>query len=70
MQVCLLPKPTGTIELSATLQQTSFWAGVKENTGFGGYIYRRMGCRDYPLQQEEYEIFRSQEMNSTGYHVK
>lgn len=38
--------------------------------GFGGYIYRRMGCWDYPLLTEEYDLFRSMEMNSTGYHLK
>ncbi|MBI1343461.1 MAG: peptidoglycan bridge formation glycyltransferase FemA/FemB family protein [Terrimonas sp.] len=39
-------------------------------TGFGGNIFRRMGCWDYPLDPYQYEIFRSLEMNSTGYHLK
>ena len=32
--------------------------------GFGGRIYHRMGCWDYPFQMEEYSIFRAREMNN------
>jgi lipid II:glycine glycyltransferase (peptidoglycan interpeptide bridge formation enzyme) len=38
-------------------------------TGFGGYKYHRQGCWDYPFNAEQYEIYRSVEMNSTGYHL-
>ena len=38
-------------------------------TGFGGDIYSRMGCWDYPIQQEKYEQFSVREMNAIGFHV-
>ena len=38
-------------------------------TGFGGHLFHRMGCWDYPLNQEEYDLFRAQEVNSQSYHV-
>ncbi|ORC38374.1 peptidoglycan bridge formation protein FemAB [Marispirochaeta aestuarii] len=38
-------------------------------TGFGGYIFHRMGCWDYPLDPAVYDQLRTLEMNSTGYHV-
>ncbi len=38
-------------------------------TGFGGYIYHRMGCWDYPLNTEIYDQLRCLEMNSSGYHI-
>jgi lipid II:glycine glycyltransferase (peptidoglycan interpeptide bridge formation enzyme) len=31
--------------------------------GFGGDLYHRMGCWDYPYQQEEYNMFSLQEIN-------
>ena len=31
--------------------------------GFGGHLYHRMGCWDYPYKPEEYEFFRLQEIN-------
>jgi lipid II:glycine glycyltransferase (peptidoglycan interpeptide bridge formation enzyme) len=37
--------------------------------GFGGNIFHRMGCWDYPLNSELYENFRSAEMTSQGYHL-
>jgi lipid II:glycine glycyltransferase (peptidoglycan interpeptide bridge formation enzyme) len=30
--------------------------------GFGGHLFHRMGCWDYPYQQEKYECFRSREL--------
>ena len=39
-------------------------------SGFGGYLYHRMGCWDYPLLQNDYNEFRSHEMNSRGFHIK
>lgn len=39
-------------------------------SGFGGHLYHRMGCWDYPLQEEAYNNYRSLEMNSQGYHVR
>ena len=41
----------------------------KFKTGFGGDIFHRMGCWDYPILHEEYEIFRAQEICSKGFHV-
>lgn len=38
-------------------------------TGFGGYLFHRMGCWDYPMDQKRYEVFRSLEMKSQGYHL-
>jgi lipid II:glycine glycyltransferase (peptidoglycan interpeptide bridge formation enzyme) len=32
--------------------------------GFGGDLFHRMGCWDYPFQQEKYDQFRLQEINS------
>ena len=37
--------------------------------GFGGKIFHRMGCWDYPLNSELYESYRSAEMTSQGYHL-
>lgn len=36
--------------------------------GFGGQMYHRMGCWDYPLDLEQYQAFRAQEINFQGYH--
>lgn len=32
--------------------------------GFGGNLYHRMGCWDYPYLQEEYELIKMQEINN------
>jgi lipid II:glycine glycyltransferase (peptidoglycan interpeptide bridge formation enzyme) len=32
--------------------------------GFGGHLFHRMGCWDYPFDQKEYEMFRLREMNN------
>ncbi len=37
-------------------------------SGFGGYIYHRMGCWDYPLNHEKYMTFKAQEVNHQSYH--
>ncbi len=36
--------------------------------GFGGRMFHRMGCWDYPLDQEGYNTFRALEINSQKYH--
>jgi len=38
-------------------------------TGFGGNLFHRMGCWDYPFDNEKYELFRAREMNGPGYHI-
>lgn len=39
-------------------------------TGFGGDLYHRQGCWDYPLEEAQYEVFRTMEMNASGFHVR
>lgn len=39
-------------------------------TGFGGHELHRMGCWDYPFEQDEYQQFVSQEMIAQGYHIR
>ncbi|WP_316822335.1 lipid II:glycine glycyltransferase FemX [Pedobacter gandavensis] len=41
----------------------------KFKTGFGGELYHRMGCWDYPLDMEQYQRFIAAEMQSQGYHL-
>ena len=41
----------------------------KFKTGFGGHMFHRMGCWDYPLKQKEYGLYTSMEMNNPGYHL-
>lgn len=38
-------------------------------SGFGGKLYHRMGCWDYPLDHEKYNVFRAQEVNGQKYHT-
>lgn len=38
-------------------------------TGFGGEMFHRMGCWEYPLNDEKYVLFTAKEMNSQGYHL-
>jgi hypothetical protein len=38
-------------------------------TGFGGRQFHRMGCWDYPLNQEAYPLYLSAEMTGQGYHT-
>jgi lipid II:glycine glycyltransferase (peptidoglycan interpeptide bridge formation enzyme) len=35
--------------------------------GFGGKIYHRMGCWDYPLILDDYKLIKAQEVNNQGY---
>ena len=37
--------------------------------GFGGDLFHRMGCWDYPLNSTTYEMYLASEMNRTGYHL-
>ncbi|MDX9934933.1 MAG: peptidoglycan bridge formation glycyltransferase FemA/FemB family protein, partial [Sphaerochaetaceae bacterium] len=37
-------------------------------TGFGGRPFHRMGCWDYPLDREAYQLFSTSEMVAPGYH--
>ncbi|MCF7953426.1 MAG: peptidoglycan bridge formation glycyltransferase FemA/FemB family protein, partial [Spirochaetales bacterium] len=37
--------------------------------GFGGSIFHRMGCWDYPLDYKAYETYLASEMLSQGYHL-
>ncbi len=39
-------------------------------TGFGGNIFHRMGCWDYPLHNKKYECFKATEMTDAGYHKR
>lgn len=38
-------------------------------SGFGGHLYHRMGCWDYPLNENLYNNFRASEVNMQGYHI-
>ncbi|MEX0983072.1 MAG: hypothetical protein WD577_11640 [Bacteroidales bacterium] len=39
-------------------------------SGFGGNMFHRMGCGDYPLNKTEYDMFLAQEVNGQKYHVR
>lgn len=39
-------------------------------TGFGGRLFHRQGCWDYPFDAEVYDRFRAKEMVSQGYHIR
>ena len=39
-------------------------------SGFGGHLFHRMGCWDYPLNMEKYEQYVTAEMHSQGYHLR
>jgi len=38
--------------------------------GFGGRLFHRMGCWDYPLDSGNYELYRSAEMQGEGFHLR
>lgn len=38
-------------------------------TGFGGSLFHRQGCWDYPFDTERYEQYRAQEASALGFHV-
>lgn len=40
----------------------------KFKTGFGGALYHRLGCWDYPLDKEAYNHYTAQEMKNKGYY--
>ncbi|CAL1517945.1 peptidoglycan bridge formation glycyltransferase FemA/FemB family protein [Chitinophaga sp. MM2321] len=42
----------------------------KFKRGFGGEMYHRMGCWDYPLHEAQYIAFTAAELSSKGYHVR
>lgn len=37
--------------------------------GFGGHLFHRMGCWDYPLEPDSYHAFQAFEMAAPGYHL-
>ena len=39
-------------------------------TGFGGQLFHRMGCWDYPLDPEIYKAIQAAELGSPGYHLQ
>ena len=39
-------------------------------TGFGGDLFHRQGCWDYPYQEEQYELLRAAELQAEGYHTR
>ena len=41
----------------------------KFKTGFGGSIFRSLGCWDYPLRENDYFVFRSIESTTQGFHI-
>ena len=38
-------------------------------SGFGGQIYHRMGCWDYPLDRRKYEYYSAMEFQNQSYHI-
>ena len=41
----------------------------KFKLGFGGSIFRSLGCWDYPLKENDYFVFRSYELTTQGFHI-
>lgn len=41
----------------------------KFKKGFGGEVFHSLGCWDYPFDQEKYNVFKSLEITSQGYHI-
>jgi hypothetical protein len=39
-------------------------------TGFGGFLYHRQGCWDYPLEADLYRIYQAHALHEEGYHLK
>jgi lipid II:glycine glycyltransferase (peptidoglycan interpeptide bridge formation enzyme) len=39
-------------------------------TGFGGFLYHRQGCWDYPFREDLYRIYHAQALNEEGYHLR
>lgn len=40
----------------------------KFKSGFGGKVLHTLGCWDYPVDQEKYNVYRSIELTQKGYH--
>lgn len=38
-------------------------------SGFGGRMYHRMGCWDYPIKDQAYKFFQASEITAPGYHL-
>ncbi len=38
-------------------------------TGFGGELFHRQGCWDYPLLEDLYQVYHAQALNEEGYHL-
>ena len=38
-------------------------------SGFGGQVFRRMGCWDYPLDKRKYEYYSAMEFQNQSYHL-
>ncbi len=41
----------------------------KFKIGFGGQIYRSLGCWDYPFDHDKYKLFKGFELSSKGFHL-
>ncbi|HPF01237.1 MAG TPA: peptidoglycan bridge formation glycyltransferase FemA/FemB family protein [Bacteroidales bacterium] len=41
----------------------------KFKSGFGGELFHRLGCWDYPLCNDQYQILKSIELNQMGFHL-
>ncbi len=39
-------------------------------TGFGGSLFHRQGCWDYPFREDLYQIYHAQSLNEEGYHLR
>jgi hypothetical protein len=44
-------------------------ASTGSKAASGEIMYHRMGCWDYPLDKNEYDMFMAQEVNGQKYHV-
>ncbi len=42
----------------------------KFKTGFGGKQYHQLGTWDYPLDEDNYRVFRNHELRSQGFHLR
>ena len=40
----------------------------KFKRGFGGVIFHRLGCWDYPIDEEKYQCLVASEMSMQGYY--
>lgn len=41
----------------------------KYKIGFGGEIFHSLGCWDYPIDIDKYNLFKSMEFKSQGFHI-